>query len=228
MGFEYDCAGAIICPIQPPKFGINGQRTKARCIGCPHAAFCTTRNDVIERMDEIRQSVTNETTKEWMAIRYITFLSVTMTTIISVQSPPYLTISRRINSACPLPDCGIMASRNKSHTATKRLSSAVGWFNARKQIAETRTPNEMHMKSTCNANASLFDANAFQMQCKCICDISHQCKCIKKQCKCISFLCKCIAFAWHKGNIYIISLYISFHFIYRERGNKFPSPPKSG
>ena len=25
----------------------------------------------------------------------------------------------------------------------------------------------MHMKSTCNANASLFDANAFQMQCKC-------------------------------------------------------------
>ena len=59
MGFEYDCAGAIICPIQPPKFGINGQRTKARCIGCPHAAFCTTRNDVMARMDEIRQSITD-------------------------------------------------------------------------------------------------------------------------------------------------------------------------
>ena len=28
MGFEYDCAGAIICPIQPPKFGINGQERK--------------------------------------------------------------------------------------------------------------------------------------------------------------------------------------------------------
>ena len=174
MGFEYDCAGAIICPIQPPKFGINGQRTKARCIGCPHAAFCTTRNDVMARMDEIRQSVTNETTKEWMAIRYITFLSVTMTTIISVQSPPYLTISRRMNLACLLQGCGIMASRKQSHTATIRLSSAVGWYIARKQIAETRTPNEMHMKSTCNANASLFDANAslfdanaFQMHSKC-------------------------------------------------------------
>ena len=174
MGFEYDCAGAIICPIQPPKFGINGQRTKARCIGCPHAAFCTTRNDVIARMDEIRQSVTNETTKEWMAIRYITFLSVTMTTIISVQSPPYLTISRRMNLACLLQGCGIMASRKQSHTATIRLSSAVGWYIARKQIAETRTPNEMHMKSTCNANASLFDANAsffnanaFQVHSKC-------------------------------------------------------------
>lgn len=57
MDFQYDCAGAIICPIQPPRFGINGQRTKARCIGCPHAAFCTTRNDVLARMDEIRQSI---------------------------------------------------------------------------------------------------------------------------------------------------------------------------
>ena len=167
MGFEYDCAGAIICPIQPPRFGINGQRTKARCIGCPHAAFCTTRNDVMALMDEIRQSVTNETTKEWMAIRYITFLSVTMTTIISVQSPQYITISRRMNLACLLQGCGIMVSRKQSHTATIRLSSAEGWYIARKQIAETRTPNEMHMKSTCNANASLFDANAFQMQCKC-------------------------------------------------------------
>ena len=210
MGFEYDCAGAIICPIQPPKFGINGQRTKARCIGCPHAAFCTTRNDLMARMDEIRQSVTNETTKEWMAIRYITFHSVTMTTIISVQSPQYMTISRRMNLACLLQGCGIMASRKQSHTATIRSSSAVGWYIARKQIAETRTPNEMHMKSMCNANASLFDANAslfdanaFQMQCKCIFGISHPCKCIKIQCKWIGCLCKCIAFAWHKGNIYI-------------------------
>ena len=138
MGFEYDCAGAIICPIQPPKFGINGQRTKARCIGCPHAAFCTTRNDVMARMDEIRQSVTNETTKEWMAIRYITFLSVTMTTIISVQSPQYMTISRRNNLACPLPGCGIMASRKQNHTATIRSSSAVGWYIARKRIARTQ------------------------------------------------------------------------------------------
>ena len=64
MDFEHDCAGAIICPIQPPRFGIYGQRTKARCIGCPHAAFCSTRNDVMARMDEIRQSITNETTKE--------------------------------------------------------------------------------------------------------------------------------------------------------------------
>ena len=174
MGFEYDCAGAIICPIQPPKFGINGQRTKARCIGCPHAAFCTTRNDVMARMDEIRQSVTNETTKEWMAIRYITFLSVTMTTIISVQSPQYITISRRMNLACLLQGCGIMVSRKQSHTTTIRLSSAVGWYIARKRIARTRTPNEMHMKSMCNANASLFDANAslfdanaFQMHSKC-------------------------------------------------------------
>ena len=138
MGFEYDCAGAIICPIQPPKFGINGQRTKARCIGCPHAAFCTTRNDVMARMDEIRQSITNETTKEWMAIRYITFLSVTMTTIISVQSPQYITISRRMNLACLLQGCGIMVSRKQSHTATIRLSSAEGWYIARKRIARTQ------------------------------------------------------------------------------------------
>ena len=174
MGFEYDCAGAIICPIQPPKFGINGQRTKARCIGCPHAAFCTTRNDVMARMDEIRQSVTNETTKEWMAIRYITFLSVTMTTIISVQSPQYMTISRRMNLACLLQGCGIMVSRKQSHTTTIRSLFAVGWYIARKRIAKTRTPNEMHMKSTCNANASLFNANApffnanaFQVHSKC-------------------------------------------------------------
>ena len=138
MGFEYDCAGAIICPIQPPKFVINGQRTKARCIGCPHAAFCTTRNDVMARMDEIRQSITNETTKEWMAIRYITFHSVTMTTIISGQSPPYMTISRRMNLACLLQGCGIMASRKQNHTATTRSSSAVGWYIARKRIAKTQ------------------------------------------------------------------------------------------
>ena len=138
MGFEYDCAGAIICPIQPPKFGINGQRTKARCIGCPHAAFCTTRNDVMARMDEIRQSITNETTKEWTEQRFTTFHLAMMTTIISVQSPPYLTISRRNNLACPLPGCGIMASRKQNHTATIRSSSAVGWYIARKRIARTQ------------------------------------------------------------------------------------------
>ena len=186
------------------------------------------------RMDEIRQSITNETTKEWMAIRFTTFHLAMMTTIISVQSPPYLTISRRNNSACPLPGCGIMASRKQSHTATTRSSSAVGWYIARKRIAETRTPNEMHMKSTCNANASfiyanasLFDANAFQMQCKCNTNafvIFHIiANASKSNANASVFYANALLLQDIK-EIYIISLYIPFHYIYRERGNKFPSP----
>ena len=91
----------------------------------------------------------------------------------------------------------------------------------------------MHMKSTCNANASLFDANAFQMQCKCNTNafvIFHIIANASKY-NANESVVYANALLLHdiKERIYNLYIFISLHsFIYRERGNKFPSPPKSG
>ena len=168
-----------------------------------------------------------------MVKRFTTFPLAMMTTIISGQSPPSLTTSRHHNLVCPLPGCGIMASGNISHTATTRLSSAVGCYIARKLIAKTRTPNEMQTKCNCIGflcKCIVFQCkcipSAFQMQCKCIFPLHLQCKCIKFQCKCISFYAN--ALLLHDINeIYRFTLYISFHYIYRV-GEKPPFAPKIG
>ena len=81
------------------------------------------------------------------------------------------------------------------------------------------------------ANASFFDANAFQMQCKCNTNafvIFHIIANASKYNANESVVYANALLLHDIKEIYIISLYIPFHYIYRERGNKFPSPPKSG
>lgn len=92
------------------------------------------------------------------------------------------------------------------------------------------------MKSTCNANASLFDANAyhfnanaFQMQCKCNTNafvIFHINANASKSNANASVVYANALLLQDIKEIYIISLYIPFHYIYRERG-KIPSRPQN-
>ena len=99
------------------------------------------------------------------------------------------------------------------------------------------------MKSTCNANASflyanasLFDANSFQMQCKCNANafrIFHiianasksNANASKSNANASVFYANALLLQDIK-EIYIISLYIPFHYIYRERG-KIPFRPQN-
>ena len=92
------------------------------------------------------------------------------------------------------------------------------------------------MKSTCNANASLFDANAslfdanaFQMQCKCNTNafvIFHIIANASKYNANASYFYANALLLQDIKEIYIISLYIPFHYIYRERG-KIPFRPQN-
>ena len=85
------------------------------------------------------------------------------------------------------------------------------------------------MKSTCNANASLFDANAFQMQCKCNTNafvIFHIIANASKFHANASYFYANASLLQDIKEIYIISLYIPFHYIYRERG-KIPFRPQN-
>ena len=94
----------------------------------------------------------------------------------------------------------------------------------------------MHMKSTCNANASLFDANAslfdanaYQMQCKRNANafrIFHIIANASKSSANASVFYANALLLQDIKEIYIISLYIPFHYIYRERG-KIPFRPQN-
>lgn len=94
------------------------------------------------------------------------------------------------------------------------------------------------MKSTCNANASFiyaiayhFNANAFQMQCKCNANAFRIFHIIanasKSNANASVFYANALLLQDIKEiYIYIISLYIPFHYIYRERG-KIPFRPQN-
>ena len=92
------------------------------------------------------------------------------------------------------------------------------------------------MKYKCNANASFlcanayhFNANAFQMQCKCNANAFRIFHIIANASKfnanALVFYANALLLQDIK-EIYIISLYIPFHYIYRERG-KIPFRPQN-